>query len=218
MSETSVAEDYLKAIWISTEWSDAPLKVTQLATKLGMAPSSVSEMITKLTERGLVSHPRYGSISLTEEGEKIAIRMVRKHRLIETFLVDKLGYTWDEVHDDAEELEHAATDMFIERLDALLGHPDVDPHGDPIPKADGEMTNVAGRPLAEVDPGSEVTVTRVASDQPELLRYLTEMGITIGTSLTVLELQRAAGTLKVLRDGEKVILGMPAVEAIVVSK
>ncbi|MFC7658285.1 metal-dependent transcriptional regulator [Pseudonocardia benzenivorans] len=139
MTESAATENYLKVLWTAGEWSDAPVTVSVLASRLGLAPSSVSEVVRRLTDRGLVAHARYGTIELTPDGRRIALGTVRKHRLIETFLVDYLGYTWDEVHDEADLLEHAVSDTFVDRLALRLGEPDRDPHGDPIPHADGSM-------------------------------------------------------------------------------
>src|SRR5690554_6655643 len=133
VSELSAsAQNHLKVIWGLQEWSDDPVLPSTIAEKSGLRPSSVSGAISKLVERGLVEHEPYGAVHLTDAGRRLALDMVRRHRLIETFLVRALGYGWDEVHDEAEELEHAVSDLMVERLDAFLGHPRRDPHGDPI--------------------------------------------------------------------------------------
>ncbi|MGW1347379.1 metal-dependent transcriptional regulator [Kribbella sp. NPDC002412] len=183
--ESRVVENYLKAVFNAREWSEEPVTVGALATRLGLSPSSVSELVRKLTERGLLAHARYGAIELTPEGQRIALAMVRKHRLIETFLVDYLGYTWDEVHEEAEILEHAVSDTFIDRLASRLGEPAHDPHGDPIPRSDGTLPNDDQLRLDTVDPGMRARVARVSDSDPELLRQLDQLGITIGTDLTV---------------------------------
>ena len=136
---SSSIEDYVKVIYSYTEWQDKPITSSQLALRLGVANSSVSEMVRKLKDQGLVDHQPYSAIRLTPEGMRLALSMVRRHRLIETYLVEELGYSWDEVHDEAEMLEHAVSDTFIERMAAKLGHPERDPHGDPIPAADGTV-------------------------------------------------------------------------------
>ncbi|MEV0291038.1 MULTISPECIES: metal-dependent transcriptional regulator [unclassified Kribbella] len=183
--ESRVVENYLKAVFNAREWSDEPVTVGALATRLGLSPSSVSELVRKLTVRGLLAHARYGAIELTPEGQRIALAMVRKHRLIETFLVDYLGYTWDEVHEEAEDLEHAVSDTFIDRLAVRLGEPDHDPHGDPIPRSDGSLPDDDQLRLDAVDPGVRARVARVSDSDPELLRQLDQLGITIGTDLRV---------------------------------
>jgi DtxR family Mn-dependent transcriptional regulator len=126
----TAVEDYLKVIYAHTEWQPEPMTSSQLAARLMLAPSSVTEMIKKLAARGLVEHVPYGAITLTSEGRKQALRMVRRHRVIETWLVRELGYGWDEVHDEAEVLEHAISDRLLDAIDDLLGRPSADPHGD----------------------------------------------------------------------------------------
>ncbi len=141
---SSTAQDYLKLIWSATEWASTPMTVTAMAERLGVRPSTVSVGIKKLVKQGLVKHAPYGSIELTDAGGEHAVAMVRRHRLLETFLVNMLGYGWDEVHDEAEILEHAVSEKLIERIDRKLGHPTRDPHGDPIPTADGHPHLPAG--------------------------------------------------------------------------
>lgn len=136
---SSVAQDYLKVIWTAQEWSQEKVSTKLLAERIGVSASTVSEAVRKLADQNLVVHARYGAITLTEEGRRAAVAMVRRHRLIETFLVQELGYGWDEVHDEAEVLEHAVSETLMARIDAKLGHPDRDPHGDPIPSADGAV-------------------------------------------------------------------------------
>src|SRR6185312_9783623 len=136
---TNTAQDYLKVIWTATEWMPQPITVKQLAERMGVRAATVSDGIRRLAENGMLRHEPYGSIELTDAGRRHAIAMVRRHRLIETFLVETLGYGWDEVHDEAEVLEHAVSDTLVDRIDAKLGHPDRDPHGDPIPSVDGAV-------------------------------------------------------------------------------
>jgi DtxR family transcriptional regulator, Mn-dependent transcriptional regulator len=210
--ESRVVENYLKAVFNAREWSEEPVTVGALANRLGLSPSSVSELVRKLTERGLLSHARYGAIELTAEGQRIALAMVRKHRLIETFLVDYLGYTWDEVHEEAEILEHAVSDTFVERLAGRLGEPEHDPHGDPIPRADGTLPDDDQLRLDTVGVGVRARVARVSDSDPELLRQLDQLGITIGTTLTVNRHHDA--TIDVDHNGEPVALGRTVAYAI----
>jgi DtxR family Mn-dependent transcriptional regulator len=212
--ESRVVENYLKAVFNAREWSDEPVTVGALAARLGLSPSTVSELVRKLTERGLVSHARYGAVELTPEGQRIAVAMVRKHRLIETFLVDYLGYTWDEVHEEAEILEHAVSDTFIERLASRLGEPDHDPHGDPIPRSDGTLPNDDQLRLDTIGEGVRARVARVSDSDPGLLRQLDQLGITIGTTLTVNRRHDEAGTLDVDHDGTSTTLGLTDAYAI----
>jgi len=214
MATETTIEDYLKAVWNATEWSDAPVTVTMLSTRLGLSPSSVSEIVRKLTDRGLLTHPRYGSVTLTDDGRAIALATVRKHRLIETFLVEYLGYEWDEVHDEAEVLEHAVSDEFVERLAQRLGQPTHDPHGDPIPGPDGVLPAEERTELAGVEDGSRVRVARVSDEDPVLLRHLRDVGVELGVTVEVVAQRAAAGTVDVSIAGEKVTLGLPAARAI----
>ena len=168
-------------IYGHTEWQPNPMTSSQLAAKLGLAPSSVTEMVKKLTVQGLVEHALYGTIVLTSRGRAEALRMVRRHRLIETWLVSEFGYGWDEVHDEAEVLEHVVSDRMIDAIAARLGHPTADPHGDPIPGADGVVPPARGVRLSDVATGSAVRAVRISDDDPEVLRLLEGRGIGVGT-------------------------------------
>lgn len=180
-----VAEDFLKAIWSATEWGGAPITGKALAERFGTTAANVSDTIRRLAAQGLVSHEPYKPVRLTPAGERHAVAMVRKHRLIESFLVRTLGYSWEEVHDEAENLEHAVSATMIERIDALLGHPDRDPHGDPIPAADGTSPHPEHAVnLADAAPGS-YEVTRISDDDPAILRLLAAHGLRPGSTVTV---------------------------------
>jgi DtxR family Mn-dependent transcriptional regulator len=182
---TPAAEDYLKTIYGHTEWQPEPITPKVLADRLGIAPSSVTEMVKKLAAGGFIAHVPYGPLTLTPAGRQRATAVVRRHRLIETWLVQELGYTWDEVHDEAEVLEHAISDRLLEAIDAHLGHPTSDPHGDLIPAADGTTVQVASVLLADATPGHTGTVLRVSDRDPDILRSLADAGIGPGSSLTV---------------------------------
>ena len=179
------AQNYLKAVWALQEWEPAPVPPSVLAQRLGLRPSTVSEGIRKLADQGLLEHTPYGSVTLTDEGRTHAVQMVRRHRLIETFLVRALGYGWDQVHDEAEHLEHAVSDFLIDRIDAYLGHPTRDPHGDPIPDMTGAIVVPNAVPLHGLPPGTRVRVERISDDDPELLQYLDQQRIGIGTELRI---------------------------------
>ena len=180
---SSAAQDYLKLIWSATEWTDQPMTVSRLAELLGVRPATASDGIRRLTAQGLVEHRPYGSIELTDDGRRHAIQMVRRHRLLETFLVDVLGYGWDEVHDEAEVLEHAVSDGFVARIDAHLGHPSRDPHGDPIPSADGEPHLPDATVLAHAVADRPMRVRRISDEDPRLLRELADQGIGLDATL-----------------------------------
>jgi len=207
-------ENYLKAIFNAREWTEEPVTVTVLAARLGLAPSSVSEAVRKLVERGLVSHAPYAPIALTAEGQRGALGMARKHRLIETFLVERLGYSWDEVHDEAEVLEHAVSDRFVDALAAHLGDPKRDPHGDPIPRADGSLPGPTLVPLAEVEPGRPCRVARVSDADPDLLRFLERSGVVLDAAVTLVRVEAAAGTVELELAGSPLSLGERAASAI----
>ncbi|ALJ21816.1 metal-dependent transcriptional regulator [Microbacterium sp. No. 7] len=178
-------DDYLKTIYHHTEWQTAPITPSQLAGELGLAPSTVTEMVQKLAAQGLVSHRPYGPVVLTAAGEQRAAAIIRRHRLIETWLVQEFGYQWDEVHDEAEVLEHAISDRLLAGIDERLGHPPFDPHGDAIPDADGAVRREPFVLLADAAPGHRGRVLRVSDRDPALLRALEESGIDVGHPLTV---------------------------------
>lgn len=183
--ESPVSDDYLKAIYHHTEWQDSPITPSQLAAMLGLAPSSVTEMVKKLAAQGLVTHRPYGPVSLTAAGGRRAAGVIRRHRLIETWLVREFDYAWDEVHDEAEVLEHALSDRLLEGIDARLGRPRFDPHGDAIPDADGTVRREAFVLLAQAPTGHTGRVLRVSDRDPELLRALVERGIDVGHEIEV---------------------------------
>lgn len=174
-------QNYLKAIWSLGEWSTAPVTPTAVAQKTGVRLSTASDALRKLAEQGLVEHAPYGAVVLTPAGVAHAVAMVRRHRLIEAFLVRTLGYRWDEVHDEAETLEHAVSDLMIDRIDALLGRPQRDPHGDPIPGPDGVVVRPDAVPLTELPASSRGRVERISDEDPGLLQYFADRGIGVGT-------------------------------------
>lgn len=180
------AQDYLKAIWDLQEWESDPVLPSAVAEKTGMRPSTVSGALTRLVEAGLVAHKPYGGIALTEEGRRSAVTMVRRHRLLETFLVRVLDYGWDEVHAEADALEHCVSDKMIARIDDILGHPSVDPHGDLIPGSDGALPD--HRPtiaLSQAGEGSLVRIERVSDEDSDMLRYLQDRGVVPGACFLV---------------------------------
>lgn len=175
-------EDYVKAIYSHTEWQSEPITPGVLATRLGLAASSVTEMIKKLAAQGLVRHEPYGAIELTRDGTALALRQVRRHRLIETWLVQRMGYAWDEVHDEAEVLEHTMSDRLLEAIDEQLGRPARDPHGDPIPTAEGTVDRPDAVTLAEASRGGRIV--RISDRDPLLLRHLEAKGLVLGSVVT----------------------------------
>jgi len=219
---SNVAQDYLKVIWSATEWTPEPITVKQLAERLGVRAATVSDGIRRLVDQGMLVHEPYGGIELTESGRRHAVTMVRRHRLLETFLVEELGYGWDEVHDEAEVLEHAVSDSLIERIDRKLGFPSRDPHGDPIPSADGTPHRPDATALTAAPAGVPLTVARISDADPAVLRYLAERGIHLDVALTVEEHREFAGdiTVHVGERGEAagVVLGATAAAAVWVTE
>lgn len=213
---TASAQNYLKIIWSVQEWDPerAPVQPSVIAEKAGLRMSTVSDAIKRLGRQGLVTHTRYGAVSLTEAGRAHAVQMVRRHRLIETFLVQVLGYGWDEVHDEAEVLEHAVSDELVDRISAHLGNPDRDPHGDPIPAADGQVATPRARQLTDCEPGADYRLERISDADPELLQFLAERGIEVGTVFTLAAGAPYSGTLVLEREGQPALtLGAEAVAA-----
>ncbi|EAR24613.1 putative transcriptional regulator [marine actinobacterium PHSC20C1] len=220
VTELSVStQNYLKAVWGLSEWSDAPVTATVIAEKTGFTLSSVSDAVRRLTDQGFLNHAKYGSIALTNIGRAHAVAMVRRHRLIESFLVSVLGYGWDQVHDEAENLEHAVSDFMVERIDEFLEHPTRDPHGDPIPSADGTVTIPDAVQLSRVTPDSIVVVERISDEDPELLKFFEERGIVFSATLTVSAGAPYSDALNVRVSGsaEVISLGRSATDALYVS-
>lgn len=203
---TRSVEDYLKAIYhLSLEGQ--PASTSAIAQYLDLAPPSVSGMIRRLSEQGLLEHVPYRGVELTGEGRRAALRMVRRHRIIEAYLVARLGYTWDSVHDEAERLEHAVTDTLIERMAAALGHPQFDPHGDPIPDVHGHVEELIYTPLTEIPVGETVELARVDTSHADRLRYLSEAGLLPGTRVRVLTREPFDGPMTVETPVGRQILG-----------
>lgn len=218
-SLSSNSQDYLKVIWDLQEWTHEPIQPAAIAKRTGMKPSTVSGALGRLVVSGLVQHAPYGAVTLTERGERYAVKMVRRHRLLELFLVNTLGYQWDEVHDEADSLEHAVSDMMIERIDVVLGHPTKDPHGDPIPGENGEMSEVHSVLLSDARQGSVVRIDRVNDEDPDLLRYLDSEGFGIGKDVRIGAISRYAASMSLsLVDGPEdaapIALGVKAARQI----
>jgi DtxR family Mn-dependent transcriptional regulator len=207
-------EDYVKAIWEVAGSGAASTK--DVAERLTIAPPSVTNMFVRLQEMGLVEYERYRGASLTRAGREEALRLIRRHRLIETFLLEHLGYSWREVHEEAERLEHAVSDGFTERLAEFLGHPDQDPHGDPIPAADGSLAPDDSFPLGEATAGQRVRISKVGDD-PSTLEYLGDHGLVPGRLLSVREVRDLDGVVTVEdEEGESHALGAPLARAVFV--
>jgi DtxR family transcriptional regulator, Mn-dependent transcriptional regulator len=178
-------EDYLKAIWLLSQGGDAAA-TSAIAERLGVAAASVTGMLKRLADQGLVAHERYHGARLTAAGEAKALGMVRRHRVLELFLVEVLGYRWDQVHAEAERLEHAASDELVDRMARVLGEPDADPHGHPIPARGAPHPERRFPTLAQLDAGRDAVLRRVSDDDPDALRQLARLGLTPGARLRVL--------------------------------
>ncbi|CAN5266141.1 manganese-binding transcriptional regulator MntR [soil metagenome] len=211
----SVAEDYVRAIYAHTEWQPEPITSTVLAARLGLAASSVTEMVKKLVAQGMVRHEPYGAIELTADGAALAVAVTRRHRLIETWLVVQLGYRWDEVHEEAEVLEHAISDRLLDGLDAQLGFPVRDPHGDPIPAADGTVSRPAAIRLGDALEGHRGAVVRIRDRDPLLLRQLEAQGVLLDVEVQLRE--RGASTSRLIVADRDLELATPALGSIWVS-
>ncbi|MGV8850208.1 MAG: metal-dependent transcriptional regulator [Propionibacteriaceae bacterium] len=200
-----MAEDYLKIIWKAQEWPDGSVSTNEIAESLDVTPSSVSANLKKLARDGLIDYEPYGSISLTPAGREIAVLVVRRHRVLETYLVERLGLGWDEVHAEAHSLEHAVSDFVLDRMDQVLGHPEYDPHGDRIPRADGSIAVSAERSsavrLSEMDPGEHARVIRISDHEPQILQYLEMREISVGTHFHLDERNTAVGSVSISRPG-----------------
>ncbi len=200
-------EDYCKAIYTLETRTKEPVPTNALAERLELTTGSVSGMLKKLDELGLISHVPYRGVRLTPEGRRVALEVIRHHRLLELYLAEALHMPWDRVHDEAEVLEHVLSDELEELIAAKLGHPTIDPHGDPIPSAELELDEHPTRSLESLEPGEEGTFVRVSDSDPAMLRYLDEQGILPGGHIHVLERQPFGGPLLVSVDGSEHMLG-----------
>jgi DtxR family transcriptional regulator, Mn-dependent transcriptional regulator len=194
---TAPAEDCLKAVYeLERAGAGAAVTTNDLAHRLALAAASVTGMVKRLAGQGLIDHARYRGVRLTEEGRRTALRTLRRHRVIEAYLVSALGFDWDRVHDEAERLEHSASDELVDRMAAALGDPAVDPHGAPIPTRDGGIAEgPAGRALSEVAQGERGRIARVEDEDADRLRYLASLGIRPGVEFEVVERAPFGGPL-----------------------
>jgi DtxR family Mn-dependent transcriptional regulator len=199
-------EDYLKAIYQLAQ-EGRPVSTSAIADRLGVAAASVTGMLKRLADQDLVEHIRYRGASLTGSGEVTAIRLVRRHRILELFLVSVLGYTWDTVHDQAERLEHAASDELIDRMAHILGEPAVDPHGDPIPAAAGPFREPDWPALSDLSTNRPAVLRRVSDADPEVLRYLAGLGLRPGVHIVVTHHAPFGGPVTVRAGDQSHVLG-----------
>jgi len=214
---TRSQEDYLKALYL-LGGDERPVPTRELAQRLGISSPSVSEMVTRLSTQGLVEHDRYRGQQLTREGRKVALELVRHHRLLEMFLVRVLGYSWDEVHEEAERLEHVISERMEQRIFDLLGRPEIDPHGHAIPTLGGKVRPVSHRALSEANPGEKLVVAGVSDDDPVKLRELERRNLMPGTAIAVVAGSEFEGPVEVKVKGRRSSVPLGLARAIFVAE
>jgi DtxR family Mn-dependent transcriptional regulator len=201
-------EDYTKAIYaLQRRTGPEGVSTNDLAERLGVTPASVSAMLKKLADRGLVNHEPYRGVQLTEDGERVALEVLRHHRLLELYLAEHLGVPWDRVHEEAEALEHVISEELEARIAAKLGNPTHDPHGDPIPDADLVIDEGETRSLAELEAGASGRFVRISDSDPSMLRYLHDRGVRLGDRFELLDRQPFDGPLTVRFNEGELVLG-----------
>jgi len=220
MLPSSTVENYLKAIYAGTAGLQAPhrlLPMGQLASALGVTPGTATTMVKTLSESGLVEYEPYAGVALTSAGEKLAALVLRRHRLIELFLVRFMGYAWDEVHDEAEQLEHVVSDRLIERIDEMLGRPEADPHGDPIPNSEGLVKPQHAQSLLTCPLGTPVTVSRVIDQDKVFLRFIEQNDLKPGEAIEVEERDEASDSVRVRgKNDRRIVIGTRAASKLLV--
>lgn len=212
-SLTGQAEDYLKAIY-ELEQLNGTAGTNDIAARLRIAPASVTGMVQRLARLGLVESERYKGARLTDVGRTAALQLIRRHRIIESYLVERLGFGWEDVHDEAERLEHAASDELIARMAAAIGNPTEDPHGAPIPSPEGRVDETPLAALAELAEGVTATVVRMSDRDPQFLRYLDELGIRPGVRVELVQRAPFDGPLTLAVDGATRTIGTSAAERV----
>jgi DtxR family transcriptional regulator, Mn-dependent transcriptional regulator len=203
---TLTEENYLKAIYRIYESTADSVSTTAIAEKLQINAASVTDMFKKLGQQKLVVYEKSRGVKPTEKGKKVALQILRKHRLWETFMVEKLKFSWDEVHEVAEQLEHVHSDILIERLDQLLGYPKFDPHGDPIPDKHGKLPAQTSILLAQAKIGQTYRISGVSENSDAFLKYLNKLGLAPGSTVAIVEVEEFDGSMKLLIEGKKEII------------
>ena len=196
-------ENYLKAIFHLSESGNQPVLTNDLASKMHTKAATATDMIKRLSGKGLIAYEKYYGVQITKTGKTEALRIIRKHRLWETFLVDKLNFSWDEVHDVADQLEHIQSPLLIEKLDHFLGYPKSDPHGEPIPDKHGKMLELKQLTLSETDPKKKATLLAVKDDSPAFLKYISQLGMRLGSRISILNKTEFDGSQEIVIDGKK---------------
>jgi DtxR family Mn-dependent transcriptional regulator len=199
-------ENYLKAIFHLQEESKEAVSTNAIAERVASKASSVTDMVKKLSDKDLVTYVKYQGVHLTEDGRMAAIKVIRKHRLWEVFLVDKLHFSWDQVHDIAEQLEHIQSEKLIDRLDSFLGKPEFDPHGDPIPDKDGNFSQTHNKVLADLKDDDTGVCVGVKESDDDFLKYLNRNKIAIGSQITILDKEQYDGSMLVQIAGKQLFI------------
>lgn len=210
---TPAVEDYLKAVWMLQQ-GESPVSTSRIAERLSLTAAAVTAMVKRLAEQRLLRHEPYYGVRLTAAGELAALRIIRRHRVLELFLAEILGYEWDRVHEEAERLEHAVSDELIERLARLLGEPERDPHGSSIPSATGQVDQGAYPALAEIEAGIETEVLEVQADDPEQLRYLGSLNLRPGAVVRIVEKAPFEGPISLAVNGASAVIAHALAERI----
>jgi len=210
---SAAVEDYAKAIYSLTGWGPETASTNDLAARLGVKPGSVSAMIKKLDEAGMVERVPYHGVRLTADGTRVALGVLRRHRLLELFLAEVLDVPWERVHDEAEVLEHALSEDLTELISTKLGDPSFDPHGDPIPDRDLSLVETETRNLAALESGEQARFVRVSDSNPEMLSYLSDCGISVGDELEMIDRQPFEGPVSIRIGGKTHVLGLRLAEA-----
>ncbi len=208
---TSTEENYLKAIYHLSTGNQNSVLTSAIAGSLSTSAASVTDMIKKLSEKNMVEYERYHGVRITRKGEKVALSIIRRHRLWEVFLMDKLKFKWDEVHDLAEELEHVSSDELTKRLDAFLGFPKFDPHGDPIPDTNGKVHSNGQELLSEITKKGKYILSGVNDHSPSFLQYLEKKGLIPGSTFTIVEMDEFDNSMQIIFSNKKSIFISKAV-------
>lgn len=214
-----VEENYLKAIYHLSVAGKNPVSTNALADNMNNKAASVTDMIKRLSSKGVISYEKYHGVNISDKGKSEALKVIRKHRLWETFLVEKLNFNWDEVHEVAEQLEHIQSPLLIEKLDAFLGHPKTDPHGHPIPDRNGKIQELKQVPLSSFTIERKGIVRSVRDASPNFLQYLSKIGVHIGAAIVILEKIEFDGSLEVMIDNsKKVFISREASENLLIAE
>jgi DtxR family transcriptional regulator, Mn-dependent transcriptional regulator len=212
-------ENYLKAIFKLLEKGEKTVSTTAISERMNTKAATVTDMIKRLAEKKLINYQKYQGVSLTEKGKTIAVSIIRKHRLWEVFLVEKLNFRWDEVHDIAEQMEHINSEKLVDRMDSFLNYPKFDPHGDPIPDAKGVFNRKKSLLLAEINAGQRCTMTGVVDHSANFLQYLDRVGLSIGKEITLIEIISFDKSIQIQINGkEKVSLSYEVAKNLLVNK